>query len=95
MIRINVVLVIVATFCALATVTSQHKARKLFQALEMEQDRGNRLRTEYDLLHLEMSTWAVPTRVEQIARERLKMRVPELVQIPDGRAAAQEVGGRR
>jgi len=92
---LNFLLIAIVLASALGAVASQHKARKLFQALEMEQDRGNRLRTEYDLLHLEMSTWAVPTRVEQIARERLKMRVPELVQIPDGRAAAQEVGGRR
>lgn len=77
MIRLNVILMLAAAICALGLVTAQHKARKLFQALEAEQERSNQLRVEYDQLQLEMSTWAGAPRVEQIARDKLKMRTPD------------------
>jgi len=77
MIRLNMILLLVATICALGAVTAQHKARKLYQALEAEQERSNQLRVEYDQLQLEMSTWAGAPRIEQIARDRLKMRTPD------------------
>ena len=77
MIRLNMLLLLVAVFCALGVVTSQHKARKLFQALEAEQERAKQLDVEFGQLQLELSTWATSPRIEKIARERLKMRVPE------------------
>ncbi len=36
MLRTNMLLLFFIVFCALGVVTSQHKARKLFQALEAE-----------------------------------------------------------
>ncbi|WP_319241080.1 cell division protein FtsL [uncultured Propionivibrio sp.] len=77
MIRVNMLLLLIAVFCALGAVTSQHKARKLFQGLEAEQERSRQLEVEYGQLQLELSTWATSPRIEKIARERLKMRVPE------------------
>lgn len=77
MIRINMALMLIAVFCALGVVTSQHKARKLYQALEAEQERGRQLEVEYGQLQIELSTWATPPRVEKIAREKLKMQVPD------------------
>ena len=77
MIRVNMLLLLLAVFCALSVVTSQHKARKLFQALEAEQERAKQLDVEYGQLQLELSTWATHPRIEKIAKERLKMRVPE------------------
>ena len=77
MIRVNMLLLLIAVFCALGAVTSQHKARKLFQGLEGEQERARQLEVEYGQLQLELSTWATSPRIEKIARERLKMRVPE------------------
>lgn len=77
MVRFNMVLLLVVVICALGVVTSQHKARKLFQELEGEQERARQLDIEYGQLQLEMSTWATPPRVEQIARDKLKMRTPE------------------
>jgi cell division protein FtsL len=67
--------------CALGVVTSQHKARKLFQALEAEQDRAKQLEVEFGQLQLELSTWATPPRIEKIARDSLKMRIPEAAKI--------------
>ena len=76
MIRLNLVLLLAITLCAIGVVTSQHKARKLFQALEAEQERSRGLDVEYGQLQLELSTWAAQPRIEKIARERLKMAVP-------------------
>lgn len=77
MLRTNLILLFFVVFCALGVVTSQHKARKLFQDLEAEQERAKQLDVELGQLQLELSTWATPPRIEKIARERLKMRTPD------------------
>ena len=77
MVRLNMFLLLAAVFCALSVVTSQHKARKLFQALESEQDRARQLEVEYGQLQIELSTWATSPRIEKIARDKLRMRTPE------------------
>ncbi|WP_306606263.1 cell division protein FtsL [Azonexus sp.] len=76
MFRLNIFLLLIVIACALAVVTSQHRGRKLFQALEAEQDKVRQLDVEYGQLQIEMSTWATHPRVEKIARERLRMVVP-------------------
>jgi len=75
--RINLFLLLALTACALGLVTSQHKARKLFAELEQEQERAKQLDVEWGQLQLEQSTWAMHARVEKIARERLRMSVPD------------------
>jgi cell division protein FtsL len=77
MLRFNMTLLLILVVCALALVTSQHRARKLFQELEREQERARQLDVEYGQLQLEMSTWATHPRIEKIARERLRMLQPE------------------
>jgi len=62
-------------------VTSQHKARSLFQAIEAEQERERHLEVEFGQLQLELSTWATSPRIEKIAREKLKMRTPDPAKI--------------
>ncbi len=76
MLRLNMILLLLAVLCALGAVTAQHKARKLFQAVEAEQERARQLEVEYDQLQLELSTWATHPRIEKIAREKLRMVVP-------------------
>ena len=75
--RLNLILLLVLTACALGLVTSQHKARKLFAELEQEQERAKQLDVEWGQLQLEQSTWAMHARVEKVARERLRMSVPD------------------
>jgi len=75
--RINLILLALLTACALGLVTSQHKARKLFAALEREQEHARLLDVEWGQLQLEQSTWAMHARVEKIARNRLRMSVPD------------------
>ena len=88
MVRFNVFLLLAAVICALSVVTTQHKARKLFQALEGEQDRAKLLDVEYDQLQIELSTWATSPRIEKIAREKLRMYTPEPSHIVTAAAGA-------
>ena len=76
MIRVNLVLLAGLIACALSLVTSRHQARKLFVELEREQANARAYETEFGQLQLEQSTWAMPVRVEKIAREQLRMQIP-------------------
>ena len=76
MVRLNLLLLAVLVLCALSLVTSRHQARKLFVELEREQARTRAYETEFGQLQLEQSTWAMPVRVEKIAREQLRMQLP-------------------
>ena len=51
--------------------------RNVELALEGEQEHARQLEIEFGQLQLELSTWATHPRIEKIAKERLKMRVPE------------------
>ena len=79
--RLNSALVLLALMCALSIVASNHRARKLFIALEREQSRMHSLDVEWGQLQLEQSTWANHARVEKIAREKLQMKTPPANQI--------------
>jgi len=70
------VLCSVLVLCALALVTSQHKARKLFTQLTKEEDAAKQIDVEWGQLQLEQSTWAMHARIEKIASGYLQMRVP-------------------
>lgn len=87
MLRINLFLLLGIVVCALGTVTAQHKARKLFQGLEQEQERAKQLDVEFGQLQIELLTWATSPRIEKIAREKLKMRTPEAARVVTARRA--------
>lgn len=91
MARLNLLLLLVLAVCAMGLVTSQHKARKLFVDLEREQARARALDVEFGQLQLELSTWALHSRVERLAAARLGMRTPDArrTQIVEPRAAAE------
>lgn len=76
MTRLNLLLFAGLVACALALVTSQHQARKLYVQLEREQERAKQLEIEFGQLQLEQSTWAMHSRIEKIATHQLDMRVP-------------------
>ena len=81
MIKLNLVLSGILVVCALGLVTSQHKARKLFVELQKQQEVAKQLEVEYGQLHLEQSTWAMHSRVERIAANTLRMRVPPAARV--------------
>ena len=91
MTRLNLVLLAVLIACALAVVTSQHKARKLYVELQHEQELEKRYDVEWGQLQLEQSTWAMHTRIEKIATQTLRMRAPDArhVQLVQSAGAAQ------
>lgn len=77
MVRLNLLLLLVVMLCSLGVVTSQHKARQLFQALEVQQERTRQLEVEFGQLQLELSTWGTAPRIEKVAVEKLGMRTPD------------------
>jgi len=76
MVKLNLLLLSALVFGALSLVTSRHQARKLFVELEREQTLARTYDVEYGQLQLEQSTWAMPARIEKVAREQLTMQLP-------------------
>ena len=77
MVKLNLILLAVAVACALTVVSARHQARKLFMGLQAEQARARALDVEWGQLQLEISTWLMHNRVEEVARERLHMSLPD------------------
>lgn len=77
MTRLTMFMLLVVVACALGVITAQHQARKLFGELEAEQATERKLATEWSQLQLEQGTWATNRRVEQVASNRLGMRLPD------------------
>lgn len=73
---LTILLALAIVASAVAAVDARHKARQRFielQALSRDRDELN---IEWSQLQIERSTWAAHARVEQLAREKLSMRVP-------------------
>jgi len=88
MTRVNLVLTLLLIACALSLVTSRHEARRRFVELEREQAKARQLDVEYGQLELEQSTWAMPARIERVARDELHLQLPpasrvEVVAMPE------------
>ena len=81
MTKLNLILFSVLIMTALGTVTAQHKSRKLYVELQQQQDRAKQYDVEWGQLQLEQSTWAMHSRIEQIASQRLHMEVPDAKRI--------------
>ena len=77
MTRLNLILFAVLIVSALSLVTSQHKSRKLIFELQQQQEMAKLSDTEWSQLQLEQSTWAMHSRLEQVASDLLHMHVPD------------------
>ncbi len=77
MVKLNLLLTIALVAMALSVVSARHQARKLFMTLQTEQARARDLDVEWGQLQLEISTWLMHNRVEEVARGRLHMVIPE------------------
>ncbi len=77
MVKLNLLLTVALVAIALSVVSARHQARKLFMTLQSEQARARDLDVEWGQLQLEISTWLMHNRVEEVARGRLKMVIPE------------------
>lgn len=76
MTRLNVILLALLIACALALVTSQHRARKLYVQLQQELEREKKYELEWNQLQLEQGQWTIHARIEKIATQQLRMGAP-------------------
>lgn len=76
MTRVNVLLLCVLVACSLSLVTSRHQWRRAVGDLERAREQARQYEVEFGQLSLEQSTWAMPARVDKIARESLHMQMP-------------------
>ena len=67
------VLMPVVLSSALGVVYAKHQSRKLFVQLNELQQQRDGMNVEWGQLQLELSTWATNGRIEQVARQRLRM----------------------
>lgn len=63
---------------ALGVVVSKHESRQQFLALQTLEHERDELAIEWGQLQLEQSTWATHGRVEQLARQKLAMKIPRV-----------------
>ncbi|MDP2152944.1 MAG: cell division protein FtsL [Methylotenera sp.] len=81
MTRLNLILFFALMFSSLGLVNAQHQARKLYIELEHLNQTETQYNQEYGQLQLEQSTWAMHSRIEQIAAQQLQMQVPDAKRI--------------
>ncbi len=91
MTRLNTLLLLVLIGCALSVVTSQHRARKFFIELQVEQESERKLDSEWRELQIESQTQGAGRRIEQKAARELGMGQPDakktVIVVLDGSAA--------
>ena len=78
---IATILFVVVMATAIGLVYSKHKTRKLFVELQQLNKEVISLNTKWGQLQLEQSAWSDHGRIEQIARKRLGMVIPEAEQV--------------
>jgi cell division protein FtsL len=62
---------------SVGVVYSKHESRKLFVELQNMKNEQDRMDVEWGRLQLEQSAWATHGRIENVARKRLDMVIPE------------------
>jgi len=70
------VLFLAVLISAFGVIYSKHHSRSLFMALQVELAERDSLNVEWGQLQLEQSTWATHGRIEETARQRLNMTLP-------------------
>lgn len=79
--RINALLLMAVVACALMVVSTQHRARILFIDHERALQAGRQLDVEWNQLQLDQVALAKATRVDELARQKLKMLNPPSAQV--------------
>jgi cell division protein FtsL len=73
----KVVLISLCFLSALLVIWVRHEHRLTFIALQQTEQQRDKLEHDWEQLLLEQSTWLQPQRIEQIAKEKLQMHIPE------------------
>jgi len=66
---------------AVGVIEAKHQSRKRFVALQALEKVRDQMNVEWGQLQLEQGTWATHSRVERIAREKLRMVNPEMDEV--------------
>lgn len=74
--RLNFLLVIVIVVCALSLINSQNHSRTLFVSLERSNQVERQLENEWSQMQVELGALSKGLRVEEVARNQLRMRIP-------------------
>ena len=75
MAKLNLLLIIAVLLSGVVLVHSAYESRRLFTELDRARAEGQRLAADAERLKAERHAQATNLRVEQVARERLNMRV--------------------
>lgn len=70
------VLAVAVIATAITCVFARHESRKQFTQLQVLIVERDSLEVEWGQLQIEQSTWSTHSRVEQLARRKMKMRNP-------------------
>lgn len=74
-------LVLLVMASAIACIYAKHESRKLFTELQELIAERDRMEVDWGRLQIEQGTWSTYARVEQVAREKMDMRLPQPGQI--------------
>lgn len=90
MTRLNVVLLLGVLASGLYLVRTQYESRRLFVELERAGAEAAKLEVDNEKLQVEKRAQATPSRVEQLARQKLQMRpaTPAITQYVNANAAS-------
>jgi len=77
----SMALVLLVMASAIACIYAKHESRKLFTELQGLIDERDRMEVNWGRLQIEQGTWSTYAVVEQVAREKMHMRLPEAEQI--------------
>ena len=75
--KLNLIMLLVVFYCGLLVVEFEHKSRTLFVELGRAQDAERQLEVAFTRLQLRQVELSKGDRIDQIAREKLRMQLPE------------------
>ena len=75
------ILAVAVIVTAITCVFARHESRKQFTRLQVLIVERDMLEVEWGRLQIEQSTWSTHSRVEQLARRKMKMRNPTPAEI--------------
>lgn len=96
MTRLNVLLMMAVMLSGMYLVRTAYDSRRLFNEIDRAQNEARRLEIDLQRLQSERHAQATNLRVEQVARERLKMRpiTPAITQSVTDTGLAGRAGGK-
>jgi cell division protein FtsL len=83
-------LLLAVLITALGVVYTQFTSRQMFMEMQSLREQQDELFTQFGQLQLEQSTWSTHGRIEEVARDKLMMRIPRIGDVKMVYSAADE-----